>query len=79
MLGGLLAAFLIKFRRKIMAKIVVEYTEEDIKRLIIEDMDAKMPGVGLNVKEIHVEVASKQNYKSEWEDARFRARINVNK
>lgn len=62
-----------------MAKIVVEYTEEDLKKLVLKDIRDKMPGISFEPRDVHIETKSKQNYKSEWESANFRGRISVDK
>lgn len=50
-----------------------EFTEADVKKLIIADLESKMGKVSLNPSSVLIEVKSKQNYKSEWEAASFRA------
>ncbi len=57
------------------AKIQIEYDENDLKELILEDLRSKMPDVDLANSDIRIEVKSGQNYKSEWETAVFRARV----
>lgn len=54
-------------------KIQIEYTEEELTELIIKDLNSKL-NLDLNKSCLIIEVKSKQNYKSEWEKAAFRAR-----
>lgn len=56
-------------------RIDIEYTEKDLKELIMADLRDSMPGMELTENDIHIEVKSKQNYKSEWESASFRGRV----
>ncbi len=55
-------------------KIEVELTEYDLKRLVIDRLSATL-NVSLEESDIIIETKSKQNYKSEWETAAFRARV----
>jgi len=55
-----------------MAKVNIEYTEQELKELIINDLANKMPYSEFKISDIKIEVKSKQNYKSEWETAAFR-------
>ncbi len=56
-------------------KIAVEITEIELKAMILQKLEYMMPGSGINATDIKIEVKSKQNYKSEWEEASFRARV----
>jgi len=58
-----------------MAKINIEYTRRELINLIIRDLQKIMPGTDFAEKDIHIEVKSAQNYKSEWETAEFRAKV----
>lgn len=57
----------------------IDYTEEDLIQLIKWDIAAK---TGLETTDdkvkVTIEVKSKQNYKSEWEVAAFRANFTAN-
>ncbi len=55
-------------------KIDIEIGEEDLKKLIIEHLEEILK-VSLSIDDVRIEVKSKQNYKSEWESASFRARV----
>ncbi len=54
-------------------KIKIEYTEKEVTELILADLERKLGDIPLDEKSVHIEVKSKQNYKSEWEHANFRA------
>lgn len=58
-------------------KITVEYTEADLKQLIIDDLQQKMPGVTVETRNIQIETKSKQNYRAEWENAAFRGKVEI--
>ncbi len=58
-------------------KIDVEYTQEDIKKLILADLRDKFDGE-INEHLLTIQVKSKQNYKSEWETADFKATYQKN-
>lgn len=53
----------------------VELTEKDIKQLIKSYLEIQL-NREIDDSEISIEVKSKQNYKSEWESAQFRATYN---
>ena len=56
-------------------KIHCEITEATLKQLIYSYMRQQLGDAGdnLRMQDIKIEVKSKQNYKSEWEQADFRA------
>lgn len=56
-----------------MAVANIEITEYDLRKLVREYLSLKM-GIKLDDSDIKIETKSKQNYKSEWESAEFRAR-----
>jgi len=53
-------------------KIDIEYTSEDIKKLILDDLEQKFDTAAIDPKLLSIQVKSKQNYKSEWETAEFK-------
>jgi len=57
--------------------VTVKYTEEDTRELIMDDLADKMPNLAVQEKNISALVKSKQNYKSEWEKAAFKAEVSV--
>lgn len=58
--------------------IKIEISEEQLKTLICQSMQEKLGDVKVNPGHIKIEVKSKQNYKSEWEKAAFRAVLEIN-
>lgn len=58
-------------------KINLEITETELRELV-HDKLKRMLGedISLETSDINIEVKSKQNYKSEWELASFRATVN---
>jgi hypothetical protein len=55
--------------------IKIEYTEHDLRQLILDDLRKKLNTDEILEVDVSVLVKSKQNYKSEWENAAFRATI----
>lgn len=55
-------------------KIHIEIGEADLTRLVLNFLSDKLNET-LTEKDVIIEVKSKQNYKSEWEVASFRARV----
>lgn len=57
-----------------MLTIKVEYTEKELAALVLKDLqeNASYP---IKEEDIRIEVKSKQNYRSEWEKASYRAVI----
>lgn len=51
--------------------------EKELRRLIIDELARKLEGVTFMSDDINIEVKSKQNYRSEWESAAFRATLKV--
>ena len=59
-----------------MVKVVFELTEDDLRSILAEHFRA-IHRLNLEPKEIQIQVKSKQNYKSEWESASFRANFEI--
>lgn len=59
-------------------KINIEMTEEDLKTQVINWFE-KNTALEIDPKDIRIMVKSKQNYKSEWEVAEFKATVNIDK
>lgn len=57
-----------------MGKVEIELDEQILKELVLEYLSDKL-NVSLTIDQISIEVKSKQNYRSEWESAAFRARV----
>lgn len=55
-----------------MMNIKIELTEDDLKELIAQKISEKL-NHEVKIKDISILVKSKQNYKSEWEVAAFKA------
>lgn len=54
-------------------QINIELTEADVRQLILDHIQSKLGDIKLDKNRVRILVKSAQNYKSEWEDARFRA------
>ncbi len=54
----------------------IELTEADLRKLVFRHVCEKLGSVGLIETDVKIEVKSKQNWKSEWEEAAFRAVVN---
>jgi len=54
-------------------KIRIEIDERALRELVLKNLGAVLGDVALDEKNLRIEVKSKQNYKSEWEEAAFRA------
>lgn len=52
-------------------KIVID--EKELTNIILEKLQETLGNIDISAKDIKIEVKSKQNYKSEWESANFRA------
>jgi hypothetical protein len=59
-------------------KLQVSMTEEDLKNQIVKWFNDNT-GFSVDLKDIQIKVKSKQNYRSEWEIADFKATIDVDK
>lgn len=57
-------------------RIQLEIDEITLKKLIVDYLQRQLVEVEMDTKDIQIEVKSKQNHKSEWEVAAFRATIN---
>lgn len=57
-----------------MTRIRIEVDERTLKRLVIRYLSEQV-GADLSEKDVFIETKSTQNYKSEWESALFRARV----
>lgn len=54
-------------------KIAITIDEQELKKLIVRELEDKLGEVKVDIKDISIQVKSKQNYKSEWEEAEFKA------
>ncbi|WP_216364578.1 hypothetical protein [Moorella sp. E308F] len=64
------------FLRGIIMKININYDTNDLKRLVLNDLKLKLPGVNFKETDIEILVKTKQNYRAEWENGDFKAFVN---
>ncbi len=57
-------------------KISVQLTESDIREILAAIVSNNY-GTEIKPEELHIQVKSKQNYKSEWEIADIRLDVNI--
>lgn len=55
----------------------VTINEDQLRKLILAYLSEQLGEVQFDPKYVKIEVKSKQNYKSEWEAAAFRATLSV--
>lgn len=60
-------------RKATNVKIRIEINEATLKQLVAEYLDKKLGDLSPKPANISIRVKSKQNYKSEWEEAEFQA------
>jgi hypothetical protein len=60
-------------------RVKVELTKVDLEKLILNHVRATLDDDDISLTDIVIETKSKQNFKSEWEVADFRASITVTK
>jgi hypothetical protein len=51
----------------------IEVTESELKQLVLAHLQEKLGNISFKAENVRIEVKSKQNYKSEWEVAAYRA------
>ncbi len=54
-------------------KLKIEIDEATVKQLVLKYIQDKLGNVELIEKQVRIETKSKQNYRSEWEVAAYRA------
>ena len=59
-------------------KLNIEVTEKDLRDLVLDFVRNKLGDVNISGESVIIEVKSKQNYRAEWESAKFRARVATN-
>lgn len=57
--------------------ITIEISEQDLKKLILQKVIEETGSSSIRLPDIKILVKSKQNYKSEWEEANFKATCEV--
>jgi len=55
-------------------KIQIELTESDLRKLVLDHLREKI-NADLEEKDVKIETKSAQNYRAEWETAKFRATV----
>lgn len=58
-------------------KLEIEIDENTLKKLVLDYLQDKLGEVSLSAQDVQIEVKSTQNFKSEWETAKFRARVSI--
>lgn len=56
-----------------MLTINIEIDEKELRKLVKEHLQRLLGDMNLDESCVHIYVKSKQNYKSEWEEAAFKA------
>lgn len=56
-------------------KIAVEIDEKELRLLVVAQIQRIMGDVDVKPEDVKIEVKSKQNFRSEWEPADFRATV----
>ena len=55
-------------------RIVIEIDTDGLRRLVCDEISRKLNDE-INIEDVEIEVKSSMNYKSEWEEGQFRAKI----
>ena len=58
--------------------IEIKLNKETLKKLVLDHLQKQLGDIPLETKHVCIETKSQQNYKSEWEQADFRASITIN-
>lgn len=53
--------------------IKIELNEKDLEQLVMDEIERRLGSIPIDTSKVTIEVKSKQNYRSEWESAAFRA------
>ncbi len=54
-------------------EINIELTEEDLRNLITIYLQNKLGDTPIDINKVKIQVKSKQNFRSEWEESAFKA------
>ena len=54
-------------------KLTIEIDKKKLQELVLDYIEKTLGDIPLNVDSLKIETKSSQNYKSEWENADFRA------
>jgi len=60
-----------------MSEINISINEETLRELVVKYIAEKMGSVTVKKDDVHIETKSKQNFRSEWETAAYRATVRV--
>jgi len=58
-------------------KTKIELNEKELRELVLAYLSRQLGDLDFNIDDIKIQVKSKQNYKSEWESAEFKATLEV--
>jgi hypothetical protein len=58
-----------------MPRIEINYDAKELRKLIMEDLERRLSETNFAQAVVHIKVKSTQNYKAEWEEADFQARV----
>jgi hypothetical protein len=58
-------------------KVRIEIDEQQLRSLVMRELESKLGSLEFEEADVKIEVKSKQNWKSEWESAEFRAVVEV--
>lgn len=53
----------------------IELTEKELREMVYQRLRNQLGNIEFNPKDVKIQVKSKQNWKSEWEEASFRATL----
>jgi hypothetical protein len=59
-------------------QINIEINEAQLKQLVVDEIERKLGDVTVTKEDVSIMVKSKQNYKSEWEQASYKATFSTN-
>lgn len=59
-------------------RVHIEVSEAELRKLVMGHFSNVLGDVPLKADDIKIEVKSKQNFHSEWEEAEFRAKVDKN-
>ena len=54
-------------------KVKVCIDEQELKKLVVQELERKLGDVHVDITAVRIMVKSKQNWKSEWEIAEYKA------
>lgn len=60
-------------------RVEITIDESTLKRLVRDHINNQLGEMTVRDDEVKIEVKSKQNYKSEWETADYRAKVYINR